>query len=108
MGEDVLGTTSESNGRKGTLIVDALRCMEGHGAVLLPGKAEGSGHRHCAVPGVEGGVPAMIESCVSVAPDMNECEEEEPVRESVRACVDPKSLRLCSHDDSCRQHRLHA
>ena len=71
MGEDVLGTTSESRGRKGTLIVDALRCMEGHGAVLLPGKAEGSGHRHCAVPGVEGAVPGMIESCGFASPDTN-------------------------------------
>ena len=35
MSEDVLGTTSESSGREGTLIVDALRCMEGHGGVLL-------------------------------------------------------------------------
>ena len=31
MGEDVLGTTSESSGREGTLSVDALRCMEGLG-----------------------------------------------------------------------------
>ena len=51
MGEDVLGTTSESSGRKGTLIVDALRCMEGLGGVLLPGKAEGNRCRHCVVPG---------------------------------------------------------
>ena len=35
MGEDVLGTTSESSGREGTLSVDALRCMEGLGWVLL-------------------------------------------------------------------------
>ena len=35
MGEDVLGTTSESSGREGTWIVDALRCMEGLGGVLL-------------------------------------------------------------------------
>ena len=75
MAEDVLGMTSESSGREGTWSVDALRCMEGLGGVLLPGKAEGSGHRHCAVPGVEGAVPAMIESCVSASPDMNECRE---------------------------------
>ena len=72
MSEDVLGMASESSSREGTLSVDALRCMEGLGGVLLPGKAEGNGHRHCAVPGVEGGVPAMIESRVSVAPDINE------------------------------------
>ena len=29
--------------------------------MLLPAKAEGSGHRHCAVPGMEGAVPAMME-----------------------------------------------
>ena len=68
----VLGMTRESSGREGTLSLYALRCMEGLGGVLLPGKAEGSGHRHCAVPGMEGGVPAMNESCVSAAPDMNE------------------------------------
>ena len=89
MGEDVLGTTSESSGREGTLIVDALRCMEGHGGVLLPNKALGSGHRHCAVPGVEGAVPAMIERCVSASSDLNECKEGacQGVRESV--CVSP-------------------
>ena len=68
MAEDVLGTTSESSGREGTLIVDALRCMEGHGGVLLPNKALGSGHRHCAVPGMKVAVSAMIESCVSALP----------------------------------------
>ena len=87
MGEDVLGTTSESSGREGTLSVDALRCMEGLGGVLLPGKAEGSGHRHCAVPGVEGDILAMIERCVSASSDLNECKEGacQGVRESV--CV---------------------
>ena len=85
MGEDVLGTTSESTGREGTLIVDALRCMEGLGGVLLPGKALGSGHRHCAVPGREAGVPAMIERCVSASADLNSCKEGacQGVRESV-------------------------
>ena len=68
MGEDVLGTTSESSGREGTLSVDALRCIQGRGGVLLPGKAEGSGHRHCAVPGMKVAVSAMIESCVSALP----------------------------------------
>ena len=72
MSEDVPGMASESSGREGTLSLYALRCMEGLGGVLLPGKAEGSGHRHCAVPGMEGGVPARMESCVSAAPDMNE------------------------------------
>jgi len=84
MTEDVPGMASESSGREGTLSLYALRCMEGLGGVLLPGKAEGSGHRHCAVPGMEGGVPARMESCVSkalslslslslsAAPDMNE------------------------------------
>ena len=50
---------------------DALQCMEGHGGALLPGEAEGSGHRHCAVPGVEGAVPGMIESCGFASPDTN-------------------------------------
>ena len=87
MGEDVLGTTSESSGREGTSIVtgNALRCMEGHGGVLLPNKALGSGHRHCAVPGVEGDILAMIERCVSASSDLNECQEgaRKGVRESV-------------------------
>ena len=53
--------------------------------MLLPGKAEGSGHRHCAVPGVDGAVPAMIERCVSASSDLNECKEGacQGVRESV-------------------------
>ena len=67
-GEDVLGTTSESSGREGTLSVDALRCMEGLGGLLLPVEASGSGHRHCAVPGMKVAVSAMIESCVSALP----------------------------------------
>ena len=85
LGEDVLGTTSESSGREGTWSVDALRCMEGLGGVLLPGKALGSGHRHCAVPGMEGAAPGMIESCVSASSDLNECKEGacQGVRESV-------------------------
>ena len=62
MGEDVLVMASESTGREGTWSVDALRCMEGLGGVLLPGKALGSGHRHCAVPGREAGVPARSEA----------------------------------------------
>ena len=85
MSEDVPGMASESSGREGTLSLYALRCMEGLGGVLLPGKAEGSGHRHCAVPGREGAVPAMIERCVSASSDLNECQEgaRQGVRESV-------------------------
>ena len=85
MSEDVPGMASESSGREGTLSLYALRCMEGLGGVLLPGKAEGSGHRHCAVPGVEGAVSAMIERCVSASSDLNECKEGacQGVRESV-------------------------
>ena len=49
----------------------------------------------------------MIESCVSVAPDMNElCEKSLSVR--VCECVFFKSLSLCSQDDGCRQHSVHA
>ena len=46
MAEDVLGRTSESNGRGGTLRFDALQGIEGLGWLLLPSKAQGSGHRH--------------------------------------------------------------
>ena len=56
--------------------------------MLLPAKAEGSGHRHCAVPGMEGAVPAMIESCISVASGIKGAvKEEEPVRLCVRESV---------------------
>ena len=46
MAEDLLEMTRESNGRGGTFRFDALQGIEGLGWLLLPSKAQGSGHRH--------------------------------------------------------------
>ena len=77
--------------------------------MLLPSKAGGSGHRHYEVPGMERAAPVMIESCVFVAPDMNELYKRgacQNVRARERVCL--KTLSLCGHDISCHQHSVHA
>ena len=88
MAEGLLGMMSESSGREGTL------------RLMYYGARRGL---------VECCRQAMIESCVFVAPDMNELYKRgacQNVRARERVCL--KTLSLCGHDISCHQHSVHA